>query len=55
MGIKTSIDLTRATVISSGGRVGAVMRGRSDAQISSRITESAVKNEPYIHLIIVQN
>ncbi len=40
MGIKTSIDLTRATVISSGVRIGAVMCGRRDAQISSHITES---------------
>ncbi len=55
MGIKTSIDLTRETVISSGGRVGAVMRGRRDAQIISHITESAVKNEPSMHHIIVQN
>ncbi len=44
MGIKTSIDLTKATLIRSGGRVGAVMRGRRDVQISSHITESAVKN-----------
>ncbi len=55
MGIETSIDLTRATMISSGGRVGAVMRGRRYAQICSHITESAVKNEPSIHHIIVKN
>ncbi len=70
MGIKTSIDLTRATVISSGVRVGAVLRGRRDTQISSHITikryinasfihsfitESAVKNEPTFHHVIVQN
>ncbi len=55
MGIKTSIDLTRVTVICSGGCVGAVMRGRRDAQISSHITESAVKNELSIHHIIIKN
>ncbi len=55
MGIKQAMTWLTRPVISSGGRVGAVMRGRRDAQISSYITESAVKNEPSInHIIIMQ-
>ncbi len=44
--------LTRVALISSGARGAADMC--SDVQISSNVTESAVKNEPSIHHIIIR-